>query len=132
MRGTLLLLLCGAVAIVGVSRGVGRGVDDVTTGGVAPRPTVERLTLQSSGETDTCTIEKSRAAGPVTHVVVAPECDRLLPGLSKATSWIEQADGTVALSADGSAPAAVFAEADGVAYESIEPRTPLLSLLAGN
>jgi hypothetical protein len=65
-------------------------------------------------------------------VTVAPACDRVLPGLSSVQYWQEGADGTVTWSADGTTASVVFGVGDGVAYESVEPRIPVLALIASN
>ena len=65
-------------------------------------------------------------------MTVAPTCDQVLPGLSSVQYWQEAADGTVTWSADGKTASVVFGIGDGVAYESIEPRMPLLALIASN
>jgi hypothetical protein len=65
-------------------------------------------------------------------VSVAQDCDGLLPGLARIRYWHEDADGTVTLSADGKTASVVFGPADCVAYESLKPRTPLMSLIASN
>ena len=95
-------------------------------------PAVEAFRLQASGEAAGCTVEKTAAAGPRNHVIIAQACDDVLPGLSKMRFWLEAADGTVTLSEDGKRASVVFALADGVAYESVEPRMPLMSLIASN
>jgi hypothetical protein len=94
-------------------------------------PSVEHFVLQASGDVPSCTVEKAEGQGPLTHVLVAPACDAVLPGLSGLHYWNEKADGTVELSVDGKTAAVVFAPADGVAYESVEPRTPLMALIEG-
>ena len=103
---------------------------------VAPKaataPAVEAFQLQASGDTASCAVEKRAGAGPLLNVIVAQDCDGLLPGLSKMRYWREDGDGTVTLSADGKTALVVFGLADGVAYESLEPRTPLMSLIASN
>jgi hypothetical protein len=95
-------------------------------------PSVERFLLQASGDEHTCPIEKAKGNGRLTYVKISPQCDELLPGLSKARYWIENPDGTVTLSADGRSPAVIFAQSDGVAYESIEPRMPLMQLIGND
>jgi hypothetical protein len=97
-----------------------------------PHPSVERFVLQASGDVPGCSVEKASAQGPSAHVLVAPACDAVLPGLSALHYWNEKADGTVELSADGRTATVVFAPADGVAYESVEPRTPLMALIEGD
>jgi len=102
----------------------------------APRavdaPAVEAFQLQANGEAEDCTVEKTAGAGPLSRVTVAPACDQVLPGLSSVQYWQEGADGTVTWSADGTTASVVFGVGDGVAYESVEPRIPVLALIASN
>jgi hypothetical protein len=104
--------------------------------GAAPEisvgPTVEAFQLQANGEAVGCMLEKTAGAGPLSRITVAQACDDLLPGLSTMQYWMEDSDGMVKLSADGKTATVVFALADGVAYESVEPRMPLMSLIAAN
>jgi hypothetical protein len=93
---------------------------------------VEMFQLQASGDAATCLVEKAAGPGPLVHVIVAPDCDGVMPGLSTIRYWRESADGTVTLSVDGKTQAVLFAPSDGVAYESVEPRTPLMALIASN
>jgi hypothetical protein len=93
---------------------------------------VEAFRLQVSGDEVDCTIEKAVGGGPLVGVTVAQDCDGLLPGLSTMRYWRENADGTVTLPADGKTASVVFGPADGVAYEWLKPRTPLMSLIAGS
>ena len=95
-------------------------------------PAVEAFRLQASGNAPGCIVEKTAGAGPLKHVMVARACDDVLPGLSRMHYWLEAADGTVTLYEDGKRASVVFALADGVAYESVEPRMPLMSLIASN
>jgi hypothetical protein len=125
-----LFALLGSTALVAIAI-VGLRLNSSASAATDTRtnPSVERFRLQASGDEATCVIEKSKGKGRITYVTVAPDCDGLIAGISQARYWIEEPDGTVALSADGRTAAVIFAQADGVAYESIEPRTPLMSLL---
>jgi hypothetical protein len=130
MRFHSIALLAGigmaAAAVIGLRLNSSASAAPVPEG---PAP-VERFVLQASGDVPSCSVEKAEGQGPLTHVLVATDCDVVLPGLSKLHYWSEKPDGTVELSADGGRTAAVvFAPSDGVAYESVEPRTPLMSLI---
>jgi hypothetical protein len=70
--------------------------------------------------------------GGVAELDVEPGCDDVLPGLSRARHWQERDDGSVVISVDGGKAIVSFAVADGVAYESFAPRSPLISLIAEN
>lgn len=63
---------------------------------------------------------------------VDASCAALLPGIERAKFWQEKPDGSVAFTEDGVDAIVSFSVADGVAYESFEPATPLLSLAAAN
>ena len=128
---TLVLSACvaaGAVAVIGFHL-------NSTASAAAPvagDPGVDRFVLQSTGDLPSCLIEKPRGEAPVIRVAIAPECDEILPGLSRAHYWREKPDGTVELSADGTTPVVTFEVGDGVAYESIEPRRPLMAMIEQN
>lgn len=131
MRIIILALLGGATLVTIASAGIklNSSAAAATATDALKNPSIERFLLQASGNDATCIVEKAEGVGPMAHMVVAAGCDEMLPGLSRLHYWSEAADGTVTLSADGTTPSVVFAQADGVAYESIEPRAPLMSLL---
>ena len=110
----------------------GSGLQSQAVAETSPVPAVEMFQLQASGDVATCLVEKATGPGPLAHVIVAPDCDSVMPGLSTMRYWHENADGTVTLSADGKTPSVLFGPSDGVAYESVEPRTPLMALIASN
>lgn len=128
MRIFSMALVAGVALAIGV---VGLKLNSQASAAVDARQVagVERFVMQASGDEQTCVVQKT-GAGPLSKVSVAPQCDAMMPGLSGLHYWSENADGTVALSADGHTPAVIFAQADGVAYESIEPRTPLIALIS--
>lgn len=123
----LLLALIGAGVFGAISAGAkpDAGLDPVPVASI-PAP-VRHFLVQANGDGARCRIEKPTNAGQ--QVTIAPACDAVLPGLSAVRYWNESADGTVTLSADGRTPVAVFTPGDGVAYESIAPRTPLIALV---
>lgn len=86
-------------------------------------------TLTSPEAEQSCTIRRVpvASAGGATLSVPA-DCDTILPGLSTARFWTERSDGSVSFSSDGGAQVALFAVADGMAYESISPSRPLMAL----
>lgn len=130
MRYLILALAGGAaLAAVGVT-GLKLNSSASAAVGAGQPKNIERFLMQASGDEKNCVVEKTEGDGPVSRVLVAPDCDEMLPGLSGLSYWSENADGTVTLSADGTKPAVIFAEADGIAYESIQPRMPLISLIS--
>lgn len=131
MRYLIFVLIGGtalaAVAVIGL-----RPNSPASAATGAPQPTnVERFLMQASGGDKTCLVEKTESEGRLSRVSLAPDCDEMLPGLSGLHYWSESSDGTVTLSADGRTPSVVFAQADGIAYESIEPRMPIIALMEG-
>jgi len=131
MRTLLIALVVGAAFAAGAA---GLKPNSQASAAVDARQAagLERFVMQASGGEGTCVVEKAVGAGSLSKVSVAPQCDAMMPGLSGLHYWSEGADGTVALSVDGKAPAIIFAQADGVAYESIEPKTPLIALISGD
>jgi hypothetical protein len=59
---------------------------------------------------------------------IEPACATLLPGMADAKFWRENADGSITFTEESGDPIVSFSVADGAAYESFEPATPLLSL----
>jgi hypothetical protein len=132
MRTSTLVLsacvLAGAVAVIGFRL-------NSTASAAAPAgddPAIDRFLLQATGNLPACLIEKPKGGAPVIRVEMAAQCDQILPGLSQAHYWREKPDGAVELSADGLTPIVTFEVGDGVAYESIEPRLPLMTLIEAN
>lgn len=82
------------------------------------------------GPDATCRVSKG-LTGEDGHaaVVLGASCDAIVPGLSAATDWAEDANGTLALAA-GNRTLARFTVADGAAYESFQPSRPPMLLSA--
>ena len=66
----------------------------------------------------------------VSQLSVGDDCPRLVPDLSDARRWRENADGTVTIVDDDGGALIEFAVADGLAYESFRAGAPLVSLVA--
>jgi hypothetical protein len=127
---TLVLAACvaaGTIAVVGF-----RLNSTASAAAPGPDPSLERFVLQATGDLPSCLIEKPKGEAPLIPLKIAPQCDEILPGLSRAHYWREKENGAVELSADGMTPTVTFELGDGVAYESIEPRTPLMTLVEQN
>jgi hypothetical protein len=129
MRYLIFLLASGAALAAIAITGLKINSSASAAAGALQPSNIERFVMQASGDDKTCLVEKTEGEGPLSHVSVASDCDEMLPGLSGLHYWSESSDGTVTLSADGRTPAVVFAQADGVAYESIEPRMPIMALM---
>lgn len=85
-------------------------------------------TLKGTGAASCLVTRGAEIADGSSDLVVSKTCDALLPGLSKARVWIVGDDGTVAFRTPFEETVARFAFADGVDYESFQPRLPLLTL----
>ncbi|MGE0500486.1 MAG: hypothetical protein AB7I79_02390 [Rhizobiaceae bacterium] len=134
-------LIVVAVAAAGVTAGanVRLGAADIATAppdgdtsletaSIAPRETMGRFVLTSMDDGQSCVVEKGMEADGLASVVAGSDCERLLPGLSAVTSWRQGADGSVTLGSETAMEMARFSQADGAAYESFHPVTPLLVL----
>ena len=92
----------------------------------------ETFELRSSEAATTCAVTRGDSVdGERATLKVEPACAALLPGVEKAKYWLDKADGSVAFTENGVDPIITFAVADGVAYESLEPALPVISLDAG-
>jgi len=89
----------------------------------------ETFQLRSNEVTHTCAVTRGQelSAGRA-ELKVDPSCAAVLPGVEKAKYWVDKTDGSVAFTADGVDPIVTFAVADGVAYESLQPAQPVISL----
>lgn len=93
----------------------------------APLDDVERYRLIA--DESACIVKKAPAANDGWSTLeVEQACDSILPGLSSVRLWKEDGDGSVVLSTDSRDRLAIFAVADGAAYESIAPSRPLMQL----
>jgi hypothetical protein len=90
---------------------------------------VDRFVLRSSATNRSCelAVEQDGASGTA-QVKVEPDCAGLVPGIENVRYWQDKGNGSVSLAADGLDPVITFAIADGVAYESLEPAFPVISL----
>jgi len=90
-----------------------------------------RYELSVSGQQGNCTVVK-RSGGKAerAELQLTPECVKMMPGLADARYWQEGGAGEISfVAADGSSVVEFFA-ADGVAYESLKPASPILALKA--
>ena len=122
-------LLAGLVASVALFGGVQflQGSDSRNNAGeTAPTGTYQ---LTANGNEAACAVHRgAEVSDGLSLLSVGPGCRKLLPGIEHAKFWREQADGTVAFSANGIDPIVSFGVADGDGYESYAPAAPLLAL----
>ncbi len=133
MRSLSVALACAAL--------LGAGAWFVHTSVLAPKdvqvaeasfPTAETFTLSTPGGSESCAVTRGdEVAEGRSELTVDPSCAQVLPGVEKARFWQEKSDGLVAFVADGIDPIVTFSVADGVAYESVKPALPVVTLDAG-
>ena len=85
--------------------------------------------LRSTGAPGSCAVTRGdQLSNGKADLRVDPSCAAVLPGVEKAKFWVEKDDGSVAFTENGIDPIVTFAVADGVAYESLAPAQPVVSL----
>ncbi len=131
LDGALLCVLMIAGAVVYAHRIDGAAVDIVSeTGSIATSspaaPELFRVLL--SGVDVGCTLAHS--AGSEAPLEVGKGCAHSLPALADAKRWRQEPDGSVALADGGGHALLRLAVADGADWESYEPATPIVSLIA--
>jgi len=132
--GFALVMIAGAMATASVALNAlhettgSPGIDLQTTASIA-RPSGETFRLSSVGGGMSCQIVKGRnQRSGRAPLQVAPNCELLLPGMSRVRFWREKPDGSVDFTGEAGEALATFSAGDGVEYESFRPRTPLLRL----
>ncbi|WP_011582134.1 MULTISPECIES: hypothetical protein [Chelativorans] len=93
--------------------------------------TQNRYHLSVSGREGYCTVVKRGGdKAQRAELQLTPECVAMMPRLADARYWQESGAGEVSfVAADGSSVVEFFA-ADGVAYESLKPISPIVALKA--
>ena len=87
--------------------------------------------LHLAGVERSCLIDKGvELVDGISQLSVGEDCPRLVPELTDARRWRENADGTVTIVDDDGGALIEFALADGLAYESFRAGAPLVSLVA--
>lgn len=121
------LTLCALAAAGAATVGAHPAPDPADARQVVAAPETYRLTANGGG--GACTLRRGPSVAPARlRIAVAPGCDALFPGLSRATLWEERADDSVVLRNAAGKAIAVFGAGDGVAYQSFAPRAPLLAM----
>src|SRR5262245_50154098 len=119
MRRITVKLLAGLVASVTLFGGTQflHGANDESAAAEAAPSGNYRLT--ANGDEAACTVHRgAEVADGLSLLSVAPNCRKLMPGIERVKFWREQADGSVAFSANGTDPVVTFSVADGDGYES--------------
>jgi hypothetical protein len=92
----------------------------------------EAFRLRTSGGASCAVTRGGVVSQDRAELRVEPACATLLPGMERAKFWHENDDGAVVFVENDGDPIVSFSVADGVAYESFQPSTPLLSLDAAD
>ncbi|MDX8541445.1 hypothetical protein EN858_06915 [Mesorhizobium sp. M4B.F.Ca.ET.215.01.1.1] len=122
----VLPVVVAVAAVAGGAQHFRAGSGESIAGETAPSSTYR---LTANGDEAACAVRRgAEVSGGLTLLTVGPNCRKLLPGIERAKFWREEADGTVAFSANGIDPIVTFSVADGDGYESYAPVTPLLAL----
>jgi hypothetical protein len=99
-----------------------------TTGGKAP---ADVFRLESAGGQSACVIRKGPAlAGGRFTITPGPRCAAIFQPLGEASIWREGNDRTVDFLGRDGRVLVEFALADGAGYESVRPRSRILSLVS--
>ena len=92
-------------------------------------PERETYHLRRGGGSASCIVARGADLSEgLSELRVEPSCEAVMPGMATVKYWRETDDETVAFSVDGIDALVTFALADGAAYETFAPGTPLLSL----
>lgn len=98
---------------------------------VAEKGGLSRYRLIVSGRDGSCLVEKGVETGQNAAELKAEDgCYRLLPRLADARIWKRDDEGDVVFAAADGREIARFFAADGVAFESLKPASPLMLLTA--
>jgi hypothetical protein len=91
----------------------------------------ERYAVFRPGVREGCSLVREAASLPGAAVVEAdPDCRAVFNPLADVAVWQEGERGTVVLKDKAGRRIAELAPADGLAYQSVEPASPILSLVA--
>jgi len=87
--------------------------------------------LENAGGRVKCVVRKGRTLSDGrSELLPGPDCATIFAPLADAVVWSEGEDGTVDFIGRGGRTLVRFALADGAGYESIRPRSKILSLIA--
>lgn len=125
------MLLAGALAAIGAYLG-GPDLDETVTSAIAPVSGQDGrfMLVTADGETACALVAEPALDGTMRRVALAPGCLAVNPELAAMRFWLDRPDGTVALAGADGRVRVEFAVADGAAYESYNPRFPVMTLLA--
>jgi hypothetical protein len=129
-------LMAGVAATLGVATlkqpaSIVDGTPAKSVEAAAPLKPDTVFRLENAGGQMSCIVRKGRILpGNRSLIEPGPRCAAIFAPLGEATVWREEADGTVDFIGGGGRTLVRFALADGAGYESIRPRSKILSLVA--
>jgi hypothetical protein len=87
--------------------------------------------LENAGGQMSCIVRKGRTLSAGRSLLLpGPRCAEIFAPLGDAAVWQQRDDGTVDFIGGGGRTLVRFAQADGAGYESVRPRSKILSLVA--
>lgn len=132
MKTPLAFVAAGIVAAMflrdGPTPGVAAVVQPEPSSVTADAPSIEAFRVLRADTGASCAIAISSDDGAAARLAVEGRCGGVLAALPDARSWAEAADGSVTLATADGEVVARFAPSEGHAFESFEPKSPILSL----
>ena len=128
---TLFMASAGAAALLVTAWNLGGDMALQPSPAAAETVGKMQFMLHLAGVERSCLIDKGvELVDGISQLSVGEDCPRLVPELTDARRWRENADGTVTIVDDDGGALIEFALADGLAYESFRAGAPLVSLVA--
>jgi hypothetical protein len=134
------LLSIGTVVGLAATLGVAALKHPAAAIDATPAKTIETLAvrkpdtvfrLENAGGQMSCLVRKGRTLADGRSLLMpGPRCAAIFAPLGEASVWREGDDGTVDFIGKGGRTVVRFALADGSGYESVRPRSKILSLIA--
>jgi len=125
LTGILLAGLVGAAPLV-----LSAAEDDSAAAIVAAKGEVTQYRLSVAGHRESCVISPGNQTSEGHTVRMNGNCSSAVPALKKVRYWRKDGAGDLVLAADSGEVVAKFFAADGVAYESLKPMSPMMALTA--
>ncbi len=126
-------LMAGLAATVGMAASQRQiSIDPTPTHGVnADKHVPGVFRLENAGGQASCVVRKGQTLSEgKSRLVTGPRCAAIFAPLVEARVWQERKDGTIDFVGGAGRTVVEFALADGEGYESIRPRSTILSLIA--
>jgi hypothetical protein len=129
-------LVAGLAATLGMAafKEPAKAINETPTEGVEAMALLKPdrvFRLENAGGRLNCIVRKGRKLSDGRSLLEpGPRCAAIFAPLGDATVWRQRDDGTVDFIGRGGRTLVRFARADGVGYESVRPRSKILSLVA--